>query len=242
MKLIVTETYEEMSHVAAQIVLATMYSEQRVNLSLTTGSTPKRFYEIIATYIKGKNYFDNVHYYNFDEIAIQDERYGLTMKGLKKQLYDVAEINPDNIHELNCDNFEGYDEKIMQDGGLDLILMGIGADGHFCGNISGVTKFEYGTYQTDVIEGSEMYDELHSLIGKKPGGSAVTFGPKTVLGAKKLILFANGKGKASIVQEALEGPITDKVPSSVLRLHPNITVILDKEAASNLRLGQSLNH
>ncbi len=59
----------------------------------------------------------------------------------------------------------------------------------------------------------------------------VTFGTQTVLGAKELVLIASGEKKAAIIKQALEGPITEDVPASVLRLHPNLTVLLDKEAA-----------
>ena len=62
----------------------------------------------------------------------------------------------------------------------------------------------------------------------------VTFGPQTVLAAKELVLIANGEKKAGIIKQALEGPITEDVPASVLRLHPNLTVILDRAAASQL--------
>ncbi|MFV0394614.1 MAG: glucosamine-6-phosphate deaminase, partial [Coprobacillaceae bacterium] len=209
-------------------------TEKRVNLSLTGGATPKRMYEIMAPFVRGKEYLNDVHYYNFDEISIKDKRYGLTMNTLKNQFYDNAELKDENIHELNTENYMHYDELLLEAGGLDLILCGIGADGHFCGNIPGTTKFGYETYSVDVKEGTEMFSALEKLIGEKPGGKAVTFGPKTVLGAKQVILFANGKAKASIVKKALEGDITENVPSSVLRLHPNLTVILDKEAASEL--------
>ncbi|MDQ0362645.1 glucosamine-6-phosphate deaminase [Breznakia pachnodae] len=234
MKLIITSDYEEMSQISAQLVLSKMYSDKRVNLSLTAGSTPARMYEILKDFMADRPYFDNVHFYNFDEISIEGEQYGLTMRSLNEQFYHPCTIKKENIHELNPTNYENYDQKITDDGGLDLILVGIGADGHFCGNLPEYTKFENETYTVMMEEGDKNFKLLHELIGKKPEGATVTFGPRTVLSAKQVVLFANGEHKADIIQKALEGPVTTDVPSSVLKLHPNLVVVLDKEAASKL--------
>ena len=80
-----------------------------------------------------------------------------------------------------------------------------------------------------------------ALIADACGGSEnvpdqfVTFGPATVMEAKKLILIVSGEKKAEILKKALEGPVTPEVPASVLRLHPDITVIADRAAASRLK-------
>lgn len=234
MNVIITEDYEEMSRVAFYKVLGKMLGGNRVNLSLTAGNTPKRLYELMIPVVKNKYYYNNVHYYNFDEIPIAGQRYGLTMTSLNKAYYEPCEIPQDNIHELNGNNYEGYDCYLKSQGGLDLILMGIGSNGHFCGNIPGHSRFHYETFGMKTVPGSEMYKNLEKLLGKTPGETSVTFGPRTVMQAKQLILFANGTDKAAIIKQALEGPVTEQVPASILKLHSDITVILDKEAASEL--------
>ena len=181
MKLIITKTYEEMSSIAVNILMGLMYQNKRVNLSITAGSTPKEIYRQMIAQVKGKDYFDNVHYYNFDEI-----------------------------------------------------LMGMGADGHFCGNLPKLTKFGNKTYIVPIAE--DLKEAMTGEVGdiKYVPDSFVTMGPASVFAVKKLILAVNGKHKASIVKKALEGEVTEDVPSSLLRLHPDITIILDEDAASEL--------
>jgi 6-phosphogluconolactonase/Glucosamine-6-phosphate isomerase/deaminase len=234
MKLIITNDYEEMSQISAQIVLSKMYTNTRVNLALTAGSTPARMYEILKEQMANRDYFNQAHFYNFDEIGLENEEFGLTMQALNEQFYSPCTINKDNLHVLDTSNYENYDAKIEADGGLDFILLGIGADGHFCGNLPQFTKFESETYLMPIEKDSEEFKLLQSLSDKMPTGLAVTFGPKTVMTARQVVLFANGKHKAEIVKKALQGPVTTDVPSSILKLHPNLVVILDAEAASLL--------
>lgn len=115
-----------------------------------------------------------------------------------------------------------------------MVLMGIGGDGHFCGNLPDFTSFNFGVYRVPIEKDDELYKLIDESSPHEPGEEMVTFGAQTVLAAKELVLIANGEKKAAIIKQALEGPITEDVPASVLRLHPNLTVILDREAASLL--------
>lgn len=235
MKLIITKTYEEMSTIAVHLLTSHMCQDKRVNLSITAGSTPKEIYRQMVDLVKGKNYFENVHYYNFDEIPFKNsDREGVTISNLRKDYLTPAGIKEENIHKLTVENYKEYDELLKKDGGLDAILIGMGADGHFCGNLPNITKFGNETYEITVDE------EMKKLLAgefddpKYVPDSYVTMGPKSVFAVRHIILVVNGKHKASIVKKALEGPVTEEIPSSLLRLHPNITVILDEEAASEL--------
>lgn len=118
------------------------------------------------------------------------------------------------------------------------MLLGLGCDGHFCGNISGAFEdFGQGCYAVD----SYFNEELTGLLADACGGMDnvpdrfMTFGPSTVMKSRKIILIVNGEKKSEILRKALEEPITPKVPASILRIHPNLTVIVDKAAASGLR-------
>ena len=238
MKLIITKDYEEMSSVAVHILIGLMCQDKRVNLSITAGNTPKEIYRQMIEKVKGRDYFNNVHYYNFDEIPFKGlDREGITISNLRKDYFGPAEIKEENIHKLTMENYKEYDKIIRNDGGLDAIMIGMGSDGHFCGNLPNITKFEYETYE--ILADEKMKELLGSELGdiKYAPDSYVTMGPKSVFAAKKIILIVNGKHKASIVKKALEGPVTEEVPSSILRLHPDITIILDEEAASELKKG-----
>lgn len=235
MKVIITKDYATLSELTAGIVLEKMMESKRVNLSLTAGSTPEGMYRILLDKLS-KIEMDTslINYYNFDEVPLENERYGLTMSTLNEDFYGPAKIAKENIHELNLDNYHTFSRKIIQDGGIDLIVMGIGADGHFCGNMPGTTGFDKDIYSVELVPGSDGFQLVEKITGKTPGPETVTFGPKTVMGAKQLVLIANGEAKAKIIKQVLEGPVTEEVPSSILTTHPNITVILDQEAAQYL--------
>ncbi|MBO0452768.1 glucosamine-6-phosphate deaminase [Candidatus Enterococcus murrayae] len=235
MKLLVTENYETLSQLTADIILMKWAENRRVNLALTAGSSPKRAYEILSTRLKTVAFDQSLaHFYNFDEITLKDQDYGLTMQALHEELHQPLGIKEENIDVLDAENYQTFDRKIAEDGGLDLVLMGIGSDGHFCGNMPEFTSFDYGVYRVPIEPEDALYKLIDESSPHTPGKEMVTFGPQTVLAAKELVLIANGEKKAAIIKQALEGPITEDIPASVLRLHPNLTVILDKAAASQL--------
>lgn len=98
----------------------------------------------------------------------------------------------------------------------------------------GHTSFEREVFAVPFEEGDEIYRSIKELTDKEPASPYVTFGPRTVLASKQLLVFADGKNKAEIMKKVLEGPITEEVPASILRTHPNITFILDEAAAALL--------
>lgn len=238
MKLIIEENYEKMSRVAANVLLGQMYQNRRVNLAITAGSTPVKMYEYLVADVKDKPYFTNVHYYNFDEVPFKKRRgYGVTMSNLNRLFFQPAAIDTANIHVLDENNYQTQDARIAQAGGLDLILLGIGTDGHFCGNLPGTTTFEDLTSVVKQSATKQMKDILLQEVGGDESECPdfyVTMGPKSVMQAKAIVLFATGKEKASIIKKAFFGPVTNDVPASLLQTHPNLTLILDQEAAQEI--------
>lgn len=238
MRVIRTASLQEMNEVGAQYLLGAMHTQHRTNIAITAGSTPKGVYDVMIPLVKDKDYFDNVHYYNFDEIPFKGEDgYGVTMINLNKLYFDPANINREKIHVLDWTNYETQDERIAEDGGLDFVLLGVGADGHFCGNLPGTTKFGDLTSRVDEDATPDMVDVLLSEVGgveEKRPDFYVTMGPKSIMQIKKLVMIANGKAKAGIVKKLVEGVVTEDVPATLLTTHPDFTLIVDAEAAALL--------
>lgn len=223
MKLIVTKDFEEMSQVAVEHLLGYMYQNKRVNLCITAGKTPERLYEILSQKVKGKD-FDNVHYYNFDEGEVEKgDTYGVTMSELHRLYFTPAGIKKENIHPMTMENYQTWDAYVKDEGAFDVIMMGLGEDGHFCANLPG-TKCLH-DLNTRLLE----FDI--------PGTGRVKFatmGAQSVMASKNLLFIVNGEHKAKILKQVLEGPVDEECPSSVLKLHPNFTVIADEAAAKLL--------
>ncbi|MCT1901996.1 glucosamine-6-phosphate deaminase [Oceanobacillus sojae] len=234
MKIIVGKNLEEMSTIAAQHVLSYMYQDRRVNLAITGGTTPEKMYEILVPQVKNQTCFSNVHYYNFDEIPYKKEdREGVTISDLRRYYLDPANIAEENIHALNQYNYKEQDQRIKNDGGLDMIILGIGADGHYCGNLPGTTSF--GDMTTRVECDQRLKDRIlpeFNYEEEHVPDYYITMGPKSIMMAKNLVLIASGTKKAEIIQRILQGKVEESIPASILTMHPNLTIILDEEAAS----------
>ena len=117
---------------------------------------------------------------------------------------------------------------------MDLQLLGIGHDGHIGFNEPGAA-FELGTHCVSLTEetieaNKRFFDGDVNQVPKQ----AYTMGIKTIMQARKVLMVANGAGKADIVKKAFFGPVTPEVPASILQMHPDFTLVLDAEAASRL--------
>lgn len=232
MRIIKVKDYEEMSCVAASYLLGVMYRPGRQNISITGGSTPKRMYELLVPQVSGKQHFSNVHFYNFDEIPYRTEdREGVTISGLRRSFLTPANICEDNIHLLNQHNYTTQDERLAIAGGLDLIVLGLGWDGHFCGNLPGTTAFGDGTVRVECDEQlkSRLVDEFENGAADVPD-YYITMGPRAIMAARELVMIASGAKKAKAVAHLLSNQVCSEWPSTVLTLHPNFTLIVDEEA------------
>lgn len=230
MRIIIEKDFEAMSESTKNILLGHMSQDKRVNLSITAGNTPVGVYQKMVEIVKDSPDYDNVHYYNFDEIPVPDQSEGITITDLRKLYLTPANINEANVHPLTVANYAEQDQRLALDGGLDAMLIGLGGDGHFCGNMPTTTSFENTTYKVKV-SGEEPWFEPEMM---EKGMEFVTMGPVSVMRVKHLILIVNGEKKADMVKQVLEGPVTEDFPASILQLHPNLTVILDEAAASKL--------
>lgn len=233
MKVIKADNEQQMSKIAMEMMLGLMYENRKVNLSITAGTSPKSLYKMLAPIVKTRQHFDNVHYYNFDEIPYKnEERDGITLSDLRAMYFIPANVNEEHIHILNELNYEKQDTRIAQAGGLDFMLLGIGADGHYCGNLPGTTKFSNTT--TKVFMNDQLKERVGRHFEKKTEipDSYVTMGPRSVMATKKLVMIVTGAKKAEIVERIVKGPVDEMIPATLLTLHPDFTLIVDTEASS----------
>ena len=233
MKMIIGKDVEEMSQVAAGYVMSYMYQDrERVNLSITGGTTPQRMYEILVPMVKDKKQFQHVHFYNFDEIPYRKEdREGVTISGLRDAFFTPAHIKEEQIHKLDQFNYQTQEK----DGGLDMVILGVGADGHFCGNLPQTTKFGDLTtrVENDQRLKARILPEFHNVEEDVPE-YYITMGPRSIMRARHIVMIASGVKKAGIIKTLLEQVVDQDVPASILTLHPHFTLIVDEEAASLL--------
>lgn len=229
MKLIIEENEKKMSESAMFILLGAMMQDKRVNISLTSGRSPKMMYDMMIPLVKDQDKFKDIEYYLFDENPYIDEEHGPNWNDMQEMFFKPANIEDKRVHIMNNENWDQYDNEIRNAGGIDVMVIGLGWDGHFCGNCPRCTPFDSYTYKIPFVE-KQKVNSTYKDRPRQP--HTLTMGAKSLMRVKHLVMIVNGKEKAEIFKRFLDEPINQDVPATILKMHPNFTVICDKDAAS----------
>lgn len=236
-KVEVCDNYAALSQRAAAIVVELVGAKPDAVLGLPTGSTPIGFYDaLVASGVS----LAQVRTFNLDEyLGLPQSHPESYYSFMKKHLYDRTDLRPENCHipsgmasdpEAECLRYEA---AIREAGGLDILLLGVGHNGHIGFNEPGIPWDS----QTHIVELAQRTREANARffdsIEQVPT-RAVTMGIGTILKARRLLLLASGSGKADIVRELVEGTPRVEVPATALQTHPDATVLLDRESAAKL--------
>ena len=214
MKLIVEENELKMSESAMYIILGAMMQDKRVNISLTSGRSPRTMYKLMVPLVKDQEKFKDIQYYLFDDGPRDQEglEHGGNWEEMHELFFDPANIPDERIHIPTLANWETYDEEIRQAGGIDVMVIGLGWDGHFCGNCPRCTPLDSYTYRVSV----EEKRKLNPTYPERPNQTySLTMGPKSLMRVKHLVMIVNGKEKAEILKKFIEEPISNDIPSTV---------------------------
>lgn len=158
---------------------------------------------------------------------------------MEENLFSKVNVRKENTHvpsgtapdlQAEC---ERYEQAIRQVGGIDLQLLGIGSNAHIGFNEPG-TPFGSTTQVVDLTESTIKDNARFFASPDEVPTQAVSMGIKSIMRAKNIVLIAYGGSKAEAIYAALRGPVTPKVPASVLQLHPSVTFVVDQAAGSKL--------
>lgn len=244
MRVIVCDSYDEMSEAAARIVAGQVYLKPDCVLGLATGSTPIGMYDRLSDMCKrGELDFSEVTTFNLDEYYPikssnnQSYRYFMNEHLFNRINIDINKTSVPNGEtddpEAEC---ERYEKAIRESGGIDLQILGIGQNGHIGFNEPDAWLDSH-THLTSLTENTisanSRFFESDEDVPKK----ALTMGIATILSAKKIILLASGANKSRVVTELLNDDINTSIPASMLKTHPDVVLICDKDAYTGARLG-----
>lgn len=242
MKFICTEDYIHMSRVAANIISAQIIMKPSCVLGLATGSTPIGVYkQLIHWYQQGDLDFSEVISVNLDEYkTLSPENKQSYRYFMNENLFNHINIKKQNTYipnGLELDEVKActeYNKVIQSVQGIDLQLLGIGHNGHIGFNEPG-DAFEKETHCVDLaqstIEANARFFDSYEEVPKQ----AYTMGIKSIMHSKKIIVVASGDDKAKIIKEAFFGPVTPSVPASILQMHPDVTVVGDRDAFKEIK-------
>ena len=242
MRFISCADYTAMSRQAANLISAQVIVKPNCVLGLATGSTPIGTYkQLIEWYNKGDLSFANVRSVNLDEYKglsgdhDQSYRYFMQNNLFNHVDIDVANTSVPNGKAEDADaECAAYDAHIRELGGIDLQLLGMGHNGHIGFN-EPADEFVGPTHVVELTQSTIDANKRFFASEADVPRYALTMGMAAILQARSVVVVVSGEDKADIVYKSFFGPITPRVPASLLQLHPNVTVVGDEAAFSVLR-------
>jgi glucosamine-6-phosphate deaminase len=239
----IKENFDEMSKEGARIVAELVRKKPNCVLGFATGSTPLGLYkELIRMHNKEGLDFSKVTTFNLDEyVGLPPEHDQSYHYFMWENLFKHINVDRRFVHipmgmaqdiEAFC---EWYEAEIVKAGGIDLQILGIGANGHIAFNEPGSSLGSRTRIKT--LTGSTREANARFFADPKQVPKyAITMGVGTIMDAKALLLLASGEGKAAAIQATCEGPITAMWPATIVQMHRHATVIVDKAAAAKLNM------
>lgn len=241
MKILKVKDYEQLSKAACDIVAKKMKEIEQPVLGLATGSTPEGLYKcLIERYRAGVISFAGATTFNLDEYVGLDENHpGSYQYYMKDKLFNHINLPPERAFvpsgtdedlQAHC---EAYEEKINKVGKVDIQILGVGINGHIGFNEPG-TSFDSRTHVVELDESTrQVNSRFFNSLDEVPT-KAVTMGIQTIMDAEEIVLIISGENKADTVAAFMDSEITEDFPASILKKHPNFTLIVDEPAYSKV--------
>lgn len=241
MKLVIAKDYDEMSKQAARLLADEVTRKPETVLGLATGGTPVGMYRELVELCKTEGIdFSRATSFNLDEyVGLPGHHPQSYRTYMEQNLFSHINLPADQTNIPRGDaadlaaECQRYERAIAAAGGIDIQVLGIGNNGHIGFNEPGsgpdTTTRVVQLTESTIQANARFFDTIDEVPTQ-----AVSMGIRTILGAKKIVLLASGEAKAEAVRRMIEGEMTADVPASLLQEHPDVTVIVDEEAASRL--------
>jgi len=243
MLVIIENNYDALSLRAAGIVASAVRKNPRIVLGLATGNTPLGLYrELVRLHCEKALDFSGATTFNLDEyLGLPANHRASFHTYVQDHLASRVNLLRENIHVPDGSVHEHYEEYcsayealIRKAGGIDLQILGIGKTGHI--GFNEPTSSLGSRTRVKTLAPATIQDNQPNFgPNESVPPCAITMGIGTILEAHRILLLASGASKSSAVAQAIEGPITSTVTASALQLHPDVIVVLDEDAASQLR-------
>ena len=235
MEIIIQRTPEVATEVAARAVARLFEEKPDAVLGLATGSTPLLLYRAL---IAMKLDWSRVRTFNLDEyIGLAPDHVCSYRRFMDENLFNHINMKETHLPSGIAGNLKAecrrYDKAIEKAGGIDIQFLGIGHNGHIGFNEPDST-FSYGTHVVDLTESTIQANKRYFDSEDQVPRQAISVGAGGIMQARKIVLVAYGEGKAKAIRQMVKGDVDPQCQASMLRLHPQVTVLLDEAAASLL--------
>jgi glucosamine-6-phosphate deaminase len=237
----VLRDYEATTSAAAEVVASKLREEPRAVFMIPTGTTPLGMYRrLVAMHDEEGLSFARATFFNLDEyLGLPPNHPASYHVYMQENFYGRVDVDPGRVHvpngfapdpEAEC---ERYERAIRAAGGVDLCVLGIGRNGHIGFNEPGA-PFDSRTRVVRLAETTRRVNAT-DFEGERAPERAISVGMRTISDSHEVLLLASGANKAGAVAAAVGGEVSEDVPASTLRRHPNVAFLLDRDAASALR-------
>jgi glucosamine-6-phosphate deaminase len=235
--------YEAMSVAVAYVVAGKLEEEPSSVLMLPTGITPLGMYGRLVEMHRSEGLsFANATFFNLDEyLGLTPDHRASYHVYMQEHFYGLINADPARVFvpdgatpdpEAEC---ERYEAAIREAGGIDVCVLGIGRNGHIGFNEPGA-PFDSRTRVVELSESTRKINASDFEADRAPE-RAITVGMATIFDSKSVLLLASGTNKAGAVAATVEDDVSESMPASMLRNHPNAVLFLDEAAASDLGHG-----
>jgi glucosamine-6-phosphate isomerase len=240
MQLKIYKDHQSMSDAAADEIVRLIKNKPDAVLCLASGDTPRLTCKLFAEKTQQEKLdLTHITFIGLDEwVSISPDNEGSCRYFFQHELFDKLDLSPGQVHLFDAlssnlgKECSQMDEVIFDKGGIDLMIVGIGMNGHIGFNEPGV-PFDTYSHVADL-------DNTTTSVGQKYFKTAmtlqqgITLGLKHLQEAKKVLLIANGAKKADVIKKTVEGKVTTSFPASIMQKHANGFVMVDEEAAAFL--------
>jgi glucosamine-6-phosphate deaminase len=227
----------------AYVVAGKLEEEPSSVLMLPTGITPLGMYGRLVEMHRSEGLsFANATFFNLDEyLGLTPDHRASYHVYMQEHFYGLINADPARVFvpdgatpdpEAEC---ERYEAAIREAGGIDVCVLGIGRNGHIGFNEPGA-PFDSRTRVVELSESTRKINASDFEADRAPE-RAITVGMATIFDSKSVLLLASGTNKAGAVAAAVEDDVSESMPASMLRNHPNAVLFLDEAAASDLGHG-----
>lgn len=239
MNIKIFENAEQIAQAVGEFIIAEMNAKSNSVIGFATGASPVPTYKyLIEAYNEGKVSFKDMTTFNLDEYCdLPKSDKNSYYSFMHDNLFNHIDVNEENVNFLNG-NAENTDEEckrydaLVDEKKIDLQILGIGQNGHIGFNEPS-EKFTKGSFKVQLTDSTINANSIYFTENPMPH-YALTMGTASIMKSKKLVLIATGVSKADAVYGMVNGDITPNCPASVLQLHPDAYIFLDKDAAAKL--------
>lgn len=235
MELVVCLDAADLARRAADHVQDRLRAKPDLNMAVPAGRTPRLMYRLLAARCaRGEFDLSRMRVFEVDELCPPAPPDGYFWRQIRAEFLAWARVPETQLHPFRVDAADlevmcaKYEEVIAEVGGLDLVMLGLGPNGHIASNEPG-SSFDSRCRLVRLLPSTVGYILTDEVIQGEVSELAVTLGMATIREAREVVVLVSGVGKRGPLSGMLHGPVTPDVPASMLRLHPRCTVLADPE-------------